>query len=370
MASPRIAVLTGGGDAPGLNAVIRAVVRAGIAQGWEVLGVHDGFEGFFAEDRIRVLGDADVRGILQVGGTILGCSNRGNPFSFPEAPGRPNPVDRSSEVLARIRDLSLRALVVIGGDGSLRIANQLSQRGVPIVGIPKTIDNDVLGTDVTFGFNTACQTVMEAVDRLHTTAASHQRTMVVEVMGRDAGWIALYGGAAGGGDVILIPEIPFEYDVICRQMADRASRGLRFSLVIVAEGAFPRGGKKVTYRPSERVSPEAVRLGGIGILVANELEERTGIESRVTVLGHVQRGGSPTMLDRVLGTRFGVAAIELINRGIVGCMVALRGTEMTHVSLSEVTCGLKLVDPQGSEVRAVEATGVSLGREPSMKLPR
>ncbi len=361
-AIPRIALLTGGGDAPGLNAVIRAVVRGAVNRGWEVLGVQDGFEGFFGRDRIRPLHSDDVRGILQTGGTILGCSNRGNPFDFPTAAGDGRREDRSAEVIEKVRRLDLDALVVIGGDGSLRIAHSLGQRGVPVIGVPKTIDNDVLGTDFTFGFNTACQTVMEAIDRLHTTAASHQRVMVTEVMGRDAGWIALYGGASGGGDVILIPEIPFDYDSICRKIVEREAAGARFSLVIVAEGAHARSGAKTFQESASTAAAGAPRLGGIGAVVAREVETRSGIECRVTVLGHVQRGGSPTTFDRMLATRFGVGAVESIERGELGRMVAIRGSEITSIPLGEATKGLKTVDPEGSEVRAVEATGVSFGR--------
>jgi 6-phosphofructokinase 1 len=303
---------------------------------------------------------SDVRGILQAGGTILGCSNRGNPFEVRD-PRTGEGKDRSSEVIATISRLGIGALVVIGGDGSLRIAHTLGHRGVPVLGIPKTIDNDVRGTDVSFGFHTACETVMKAIDRLHTTAASHHRVMVIEVMGRDAGWIALYGGASGGGDVILIPEIPFEYDSILQKIAEREARGARFSLVVVAEGAFPKDGEKV-YQRHHHGSIDLRHLGGISNAVASELERRGGIECRVTVLGHVQRGGSPTSFDRVLGTRYGVAAVEAIASGNFGTMVARRGNEIVHVPLEVVTEGLKLVDPAGSEVRAIEATGVSFGR--------
>jgi 6-phosphofructokinase 1 len=356
-------VLTGGGDAPGLNAVIRAVVRAGTSRGWDVFGIEDGFEGLLGRDRIRPLHSSDVRGILQTGGTILGCSNRGNPFEVSaESKGSGRREDRSSEVIEKISRLELDAIVVIGGDGSLRIANTLAKRGVPIVGIPKTIDNDVLGTEYTFGFNTACETVMQAIDRLHTTAASHRRNMVIEVMGRDAGWIALYGGAAGGGDVILIPEIPFDYESICRTITEREAVGSKFSLVVVAEGAHEKSGAKVFQRSSVEGPSGAPRLGGIGIEVGRELEERVGIESRVTVLGHVQRGGSPTAWDRVLGTRFGYAAIELIANDSFGRMVAIHGSAISDVSLDEAASGLKLVDPLGQEVRAVESTGVGFGR--------
>jgi 6-phosphofructokinase 1 len=360
---PRIGVLTGGGDAPGLNAVIRAVVKAAIGRGWEVFGIEDGFEGFFGRGTIRPLVKNDVRGILQTGGTILGCSNRGDPFSFPvERDGTLERVDRSEEVLSKIDTLGLTALVVIGGDGSLGIALRLSRKGVPVVGIPKTIDNDVSGTDVTFGFNTACQTAMEAIDRLHTTAASHHRVMVIEVMGRDAGWIALKAGASGGGDVILIPEIPFDADVVCRTILERQARGARFSLVVCAEGARARGGEKARIVEAADSPSGFERLGGIGAAVAALVEAKCRIECRVTVLGHVQRGGSPSTRDRMLGTRFGVGAVELVQERLTRHMVALRAERIVPVPLEEVVGKPKLVDPRGEEVRAVEAIGVSFGR--------
>jgi len=359
----RIAVLTGGGDAPGLNAVIRAVVKSAIGRGWEVLGVEDGFEGFFQREGIHPMTMDAVRGILQTGGTVLGCSNRGNPFSFPVTEGaQVVREDRSDDVVGKIATLGLDALVVIGGDGSLGIAEKLGRKGVPVVGIPKTIDNDVAGTDVTFGFNTACQTAMEAIDRLHTTAASHHRVMVIEVMGRDAGWIALRAGTSGGGDVVLIPEIPFDLDSVCASIAARQARGASFSLVVAAEGAFPRQGAKTIAVSAEISATGFERLGGVGAAVAAEVERRARIESRVTVLGHVQRGGSPTTLDRMLGTRFGVGAIDLIEEGTLGRMVALHGDTITSVPLEEVVGRLKLVDPEGQEVRGAESVGVSFGR--------
>jgi 6-phosphofructokinase 1 len=270
--------------------------------------------------------------------------------------------DRSKEVVQRIETLGMDALVVIGGDGSLAIAERLSKEGVPVVGIPKTIDNDVECTDLTFGFNTACQTAMEAIDRLHTTAASHQRVMVIEVMGRDAGWIALRSGTSGGGDVILIPEVPYEMDAICRSIADREARGSRFSIVVVAEGAVDKGGGKTVAMTAEHSATGFERLGGVGAVVAAEVERRTRIECRVTVLGHVQRGGSPTTLDRTLGTRFGIGAVELIEERALGRMVALRGDAITSAPLADVVGRLKRIDPEGQEVRGAESIGVSFGR--------
>lgn len=368
MSQKRFALLTGGGDAPGLNAVIRAVVKSAVRRGWEVLGVRNGFEGFFDKGGIEEISANDVRGILQTGGTILGTSNRGDPFSFP----RPTDsgferVDRSDEVIEKLDTLGVDGLVVIGGDGSLAIAHRLSQRGVPVVGIPKTIDNDVSGTDVTFGFNTACQTAMEAIDRLHTTAASHQRVMVIEVMGRDAGWIALKAGASGGGDVILIPEIPYDIDVVCQKITSRQARGAQFSLVVVSEGDRPAGGSKVTSVTASDSPTGFERLGGIGDVLARLIESELRIECRTTVLGHVQRGGSPTTRDRMLGTRFGVAAVDLVVAGQFGEMVGIHAEKMTSVPLADVIGVPKHVDPEGGEVRAVESLGVSFGRAP---LPR
>jgi 6-phosphofructokinase 1 len=356
----RIAVLTGGGDAPGLNAVVRAVAKSAFGKGWEVLGIEDGFEGFYHEGGIRPLSRGHVRGILQTGGSILRCSNRGDPFRFSVAGSEPQ--DRSAEVIAAVDRLGLDALVVIGGDGSLGIAARLSRRGVPVVGIPKTIDNDVWGTDVTFGFNTACETVMQAVDRLHTTAASHQRVMVIEVMGRDAGWIALEGGASGGGDVILIPEIPFDLEAVCGKIRERARDASGFSLVLAAEGAYPAGGEKTVVVTAEESATGFERLGGVGEAVARTIERREGVECRATVLGHVQRGGSPTSRDRMLGTRFGVGAVDLVERGLTGRMVAIRAERIVDVPLDEVAGRAKRVDPDGQEVRAVESIGVSFGR--------
>ncbi|MCA9751344.1 MAG: 6-phosphofructokinase [Gemmatimonadetes bacterium] len=359
----RVAVLTGGGDAPGLNAVVRAVAKSAINKGWEVFGVEDGFEGFFTRNGIRTLSKDDVRGILQTGGSILRCSNRGDPFRFPKQTDSGwVREDRSGEVIEKCQTLGLDGLVVIGGDGSLGIAYRLFEKGLPVVGIPKTIDNDVPGTDVTFGFNTACQTAMEAIDRLHTTAASHQRVMVIEVMGRDAGWIALKAGVSGGGDVILIPEIPFEPEEVVKKIAAREARGARFSLVVVAEGATPRSGEKTVAVTAEDSPTGFERLGGIGERVARLLETRLKVECRVTVLGHVQRGGSPTTRDRMLGTRFGVGAVDLIEQGRFGHMVALHNESITSVALKDVVGKSKLVKPDGQEVRAAEAIGVGFGR--------
>jgi 6-phosphofructokinase 1 len=358
----RIAVLTGGGDAPGLNAVVRAVAKSAFGKGWEVLGIEDGFEGFYHEGGIRPLSRGHVRGILQMGGSILRCSNRGNPFRFPVEEGSDEMADRSDEVVQAADRLGLDALVVIGGDGSLAIAERLQQKGVPVVAIPKTIDNDVWGTDVTFGFNTACQTVVEAVDRLHTTAASHQRVMVIEVMGRDAGWIALEGGASGGGDVILIPEIPYDFEAVREKIHDRNRHGIGFSLIVVSEGAHEKDGEKTVVVTAEESATGFERLGGVGEAVARRIERSENIECRATVLGHVQRGGSPTTRDRMLGTRYGVAAVDLVARGLTGRMVAMQAEHIVDLPLAEVVGKNKRVDPDGQEVHAVESIGVSFGR--------
>ncbi|HMB69069.1 MAG TPA: ATP-dependent 6-phosphofructokinase [bacterium] len=357
----RIAVLTGGGDAPGLNAVVRAVAKSAIHRGWEVLGIEDGFEGFFNEGGIRPLSSGHVRGILQMGGSILRCSNRGDPFRYPAEDGS-GPADRSDEVVKQVDRLALDALVVIGGDGSLMIGGRLEEKGVPVVGIPKTIDNDVWGTDVTFGFDTASQTVTDAVDRLHSTAASHQRVMVVEVMGRDAGWIAVQGGGSGGGDVLLIPEIPFDMDAVCGKIRERNEGGIGFSIVVVAEGAHPSDGEKTVIVTAEESATGYERLGGVGDRVARIIEQRERVECRSTVLGHVQRGGSPTSRDRFLGTLFGVGAVDLIARGNTGRMVAMKGERLTDVPLTEVAGRARRVEPDGPEVHALEAIGVNFGR--------
>ncbi|MHB0868899.1 MAG: 6-phosphofructokinase [Chloroflexota bacterium] len=357
----RIGVLTGGGDAPGLNAVIRAVVKTAHNQyGWEVMGIEDGFEGLLFQRQPRLLGMEDVRGILPRGGTILGTTNRGNPFAYQmEVDGRVETRDLSHEALARIRELDLDALVVIGGDGSLSIALELYQMGAPMVGIPKTIDNDLSATDITFGFDTALHTATDALDKLHTTAESHHRVMILEVMGRNAGWIALEAGLAGGADVILIPEIPYRLDSICDCIRLRDLAGRKFSLVVVAEGAMPHQGDQVYQEEASAGRPG--RLGGIANHLALSLKEAVSQEARVTVLGHLQRGGSPTPFDRILGTRFGAAAVRLIAEGGIGQMVALHTPDVAPVSLTEAVGALKRVAPQGEMARTARGLGICLG---------
>ncbi len=357
----RIGVLTGGGDCPGLNAVLRALVKTAVhCYGWEVLGIEDGYEGLLTPGRVRPLTLDAVRGILPRGGTILGTSNRCNPFDYAWREGREvRRADRSAEVLQRIAALALDALVVIGGDGTLHIAERFYRLGVPVVGVPKTIDNDISATDVSFGFNTAMDTATQAIDRLHTTAESHHRVMVVEVMGRHAGWIALESGLAGGADVIIIPEIPFVLDRVMEPLVARHQRGRGFSIVVAAEGAAPRGGAPLYQPTRDPLCPP--RLGGIGAWLATEIEAQLEVEARTVVLGHLQRGGSPTPFDRLLGTRFGAAAARLIAARGFGQMVALQGTNIVAVPLAEAVGVPKRVPADGELVQTAVGLGISFG---------
>lgn len=361
-APQRIGVLTAGGDCPGLNAVIRAVSKNAIYHDMEVLGIEDGFLGLI-ENRIRPLDYEDVSNILTVGGTILGASNKANPrqhvTGFDED-GEPVREDVTADCLAHLDQHGIEALVVIGGDGSMAVAADLVDLGVPCVGVPKTIDNDVWGTEITFGFLTAVDTATRALDRIHTTAASHHRAMVVEVMGRNAGWIALHAGVASGSDVILIPEIPFRDDKICEVVEDRSKRGKRFTVICVAEGARPRGGEQVVKRV-DPTSPEPVRLGGVGQVVADEIEECTGIESRHVVLGHVQRGGSPVPRDRVLSTLFGSHAAQLLRDGRLDRMVAWQRGGLLDIGIREPAGRQRLVPPDDPLVGAARRIFTSFG---------
>ena len=361
-AQKRIAVLTGGGDCPGLNAVIRGVVKcACLGYGWEVVGVEDGFDGLLDLKKCRVLSLGDVRGILPWGGTILGTTNRGNPFAYPVVTdGVAHAVDVSDRVIANLGQLGVEALIVVGGEGSLKIALDLAKKGARVIGVPKTIDNDLMETDVTFGYNTALETATDAIDKLHTTAESHHRVMVLEVMGRYSGWIALEAGISGGADVILLPELPFDVKKICRAIEARRASGGRFSIVVVAEGAFPRGGNRVIKQGSTAAVVE--RLGGIGEYVAREIGSCLDMDTRVMVLGHLQRGGSPTTFDRCLGSRFGVKAVELAAREAYGMMVCLRGRDIKAVPIERAIRRLKLVNPRGDMVRCAEELGIMLGR--------
>ena len=358
----RIGVLSGGGDAPGLNAVIRAVVKSAIFKyGWEVTGVIDGFEGLLTPTKTRQLTSWNTRGILFVGGTILGTTNRGNPFAHKTVVGGKEIVeDLSPVVLNNIRELGLDVLIVIGGDGSLKIGTGLLKMGVPVIGVPKTIDNDLMATYVTFGFQTAVDTATEALDKLHTTAESHQRVIILEVMGRYAGWIALEAGMAGSADVILIPEIPFDMDKVAERLRERKKAGSKSSIVVVAEGAKPRGGEMAVKECAS--DGYALRLGGMGEIVGAEISRRTGFETRVTVLGHLQRGGSPCPFDRLLATRYGAAAVELIAQKKFGEMVSYQPPAITSVPLETAICSLKLVEPEGELVKIAEGMGVSFGR--------
>jgi phosphofructokinase-like protein len=357
----RIGVLTSGGDAPGLNAVLRAVVKTAIRQhGWEVLGIEDGFEGLCDDPpRVRPLNLDSVRGILPRGGTILGTSTRSTHLIRAEMTPEGERFHVDPKVLDILRALGLDALIVVGGDGSLRIALELWRLGAPVVGVPKTIDNDIAATDYTFGFDTALEVAKDALDRLHTTAESHNRVMVLEVMGREAGWIALEAGVSAGADVILIPEHPFDLQVVARAIQERYARGSRFSIVIVAEGARPIGGDAV-YQPA--MDPRSrPRLGGIGQVVADALRQLCQMDTRATVLGHLQRGGSPTAFDRLLGTRFGAAAVRLVANREWGQMVALRGTRIVSVPLAKAVARPKLVSLDDDLVRAALEMGISLG---------
>jgi len=360
----RIGVLTGGGDAPGLNAVIRAVVRAcKVAHGVTVVGISEGFTGL-VEMRARELDLDDISGLLVRGGTILGTTNRGNPFSYAyrRPDGVEEMVDASGTAKKNVEKLGLDCLIVIGGDGSLSIGERFwRELGIPVVGVPKTIDNDLSATDYTFGFATAVQSATWALDCLHTTAESHHRVMLLEVMGRDAGWIALHAGLAGGGDVALIPEIPFRFEPLLAKFQARERRGRPFSLVVVAEGAAPEGGTQV-FAGQDAVTGWK-RLGGISYSIAREIESRGGYEVRATVLGHIQRGGTPVPSDRILATRFGIEAARLAVEGKFGSMVALRGDEIVAVPLADAIGRLKKVDPQCQLVKAARAIGIVFGDE-------
>ncbi|MCC6148350.1 MAG: 6-phosphofructokinase [Anaerolineaceae bacterium] len=358
-----LAILTGGGDAPGLNAVIRAAVKTAIQEfGCEILGIRNGFDGFLDHGGIFQLSLDTVRGILPRGGTILGTANRGNPFARKVIKDGVETIeDTSRQIIENIQTLGLDALIVVGGDGTLRIAHDLYKLGVPVIGVPKTIDNDIGGTDFTFGYDTALNAAMDAIDRLHTTAEAHHRVMILELMGRDAGFIALHAGLAGGADVILIPEIPFRIEAIIKKIRRRIARGTYFSILSVAEGASPAGQEQVYATAGDAVY--IPRLGGIGGLVAKRLTEDAGLETRVTVLGHLQRGGSPTAFDRSLATRFGSAAVHLANSGGFGRMVALQGTRIVDISLEEALAVPRRVDVNGDEVRTARAIGISFGDE-------
>ncbi len=356
--SLRIGILTGGGDAPGLNAVIRAVVKRAVGQlHWQVVGLEDSFDGLLEEPRRLVNLDLPAcKGILHRGGTILGTTNRGDPFAYPTPGGDTR--DRSAELAEAIRDEGLEGLIVIGGDGTQKIGwRMMSEHGVPVVGVPKTIDNDLSATDYTFGFMSAVDTATEALDRLHSTAESHERVMLLEVMGRDAGWISLYAGIAGGADCIVVPEIPYQVDRICRKIRKRRTLGRPFTLIVVAEGALP-------HPESDGHGSQAhPKVGGgrAAYALADALSQQIEAEIRVTVLGHLQRGGGPIPFDRILATRLGVAAVELVQAEAWGQMACLRDGKVEGVPIEQAIATYRRVDPQGELVRTARAVGIEFG---------
>ncbi|HLF19954.1 MAG TPA: ATP-dependent 6-phosphofructokinase [Bacteroidota bacterium] len=357
----RIGILTGGGDCPGLNAVIRSVAKPALTYfGSRVIGIEDGFEGL-VEGKMHELTPRDVGGILNLGGTILGTSNKGNPFKYPiETPNGIDIVDYSENAIRNYRDWKLDLIVAIGGDGTMHIVDKFTELGLNFVGVPKTIDNDLSSTDMTFGYDSAVTVATEAIDRLHTTASAHHRVMIVEVMGRYAGWIALGAGLAGGADAILIPEIPFHWKKLDDHVLRRGKQGSRFSIVCVAEGAKPAEGDLIV-KEQDKKRTDPIRLGGIGELVGKKITESTGLETRVVVLGHVQRGGSPTPFDRILATKYGSMALQLASEKKFGYMVSLRGNDVTAVPVKEAILKLRTVPMDSQLILAARAVGTSFG---------
>ena len=355
----RIAINTGGGDAPGLNAVIRAVVRSAERRGWEVFGIKDGYDGLFEPNGIVQLDRSSVRGITHLGGTIIGTTNRGDPLNWKivDEEGSISLIDRSQEVIDALASHEIDALIAVGGDGSLSIAQALFEKGLNVIGVPKTIDNDLAATNLTFGFLTAVETATDAIDKLHSTAEAHERVMVVELMGRNAGWIALSGGVAATADVILIPEIPYDIKRVCDKIQERYSEGRNFAIVVVAEGAFPVGGEPLFRRQGGGKQ----HLGGIGAVLAEEIAETTGQETRHLVLGHLQRGGGPNAQDRLLALRFGVGPVDLVAEGRFGCMVALDPPDVLAVPLSEAIAETKSVPITSDILNTARALGTCMG---------
>ena len=353
-----IGILTGGGDAPGLNAVIRAVVKSASNAGIECIGLEDSFDGLIEPGRSRRLTPRDVTGILRLGGTILGTTNRGNPFAYPVATSE-GVRDYSDRVVEMFHQMGLDALIVIGGDGTLAIANGFYHRGIPVVGVPKTIDNDIVGTTNCFGFDTAVDFATDAIDRLHTTAEAHHRVMVAEVMGRYAGWIALHAGVAGGADAILIPEIPYDIEEVAERIMAREKWGASFSIVVVAEGAMPKDGKRHLIQEAHGGNVE--RLGGAAAAVSSQLGKLTKKETRSVVLGHLQRGGAPTSFDRVLASRFGGKAVQLLIDGDVDKMVAFHPPAIVGVPLESIVGRTKNVPLDSDLLATARALGVSFG---------
>ncbi|MFK7759438.1 MAG: 6-phosphofructokinase [Phycisphaerales bacterium] len=358
----RIGILTGGGDCPGLNAVIRAVTKDAINHGIEVYGIEDGFLGLI-EDRIRPLTTDDVSNILGIGGTILGSNNKSNPQKYPvgkNPDGTPKFKDLTDVCVTHLQVRKIEALVVVGGDGTMSAAKPIADRGINCIGVPKTIDNDLHGTDITFGFQTAVEIATEALDRVHTTAASHHRVMVVELMGRNAGWLTLHAGVASGADIVLIPEIEFDLDTVCEFCIKRSNKGKRFSIIAVSEGARPAGGKQIVERV-DASSPDPIRLGGIAKWLSNEIEDRTEIESRYVVLGHVQRGGTPCAGDRVLATQFGHHAMELLKLGKTNRLVVMQGGKLGDVEITSAADKQRLVPKDHELIAAARSVYTCFG---------
>ena len=358
----KLLISTGGGDAPGLNAVIFAVVNSAARKGWEVYGSRAGYGGLLDRDDLIRLTPEDVEGILSQGGTILGSTNKGNPFAKPveNLAGEIQIVDISDKILANFNRMGFFCHIAVGGDGSLEIAHRFAQKGMPVIGVPKTIDNDLEATDRTFGFDTAVSTATDAIDKLHSTAKSHDRVMVVEVMGRDSGWIALYSGISGGADVILIPEIPFKLDSVCAKIADNELHNKHYSIVVVAEGARAEDGEVISKGQGEVGRAEVV-LGGVGEWVAEQIRQRLGKDTRSLVLGHLQRGGSPTTFDRLLALRFGAAAVRLAEAGTFDHMVAWVPPSMTSVPIADAIRRRKKVDLESDKVQTARDIGICLG---------
>ncbi len=365
MEKTKIGILTSGGDCPGLNAVIRGVSRAAYRKGWDLIGFRDGFEGMLPPGDYMALNRVSTAGIMHLGGTILGTTNRGH---FVAKVGEGNVVQVDPAIVAKAKEtfdaLGLRALIVIGGDGSMTTGQQLQESGIPVIGVPKTIDNDLEATAMTFGFDSAVACVADALDRLHTTATSHKRVMVLEVMGRHAGWIALHGGLAGGADVILIPEIPYSMDRVIEVVAERDSEGAKSTMIVVAEGASPKDGRQLRHS----VASGEYRLGGLGDRIAREIADRTSKETRACILGHLQRGGAPTTLDRILGTRFGVKAVQMVEEEKYGYMVSYQNYLTQEVPIRDAIHRLRLVSPDCQMVQTARAMEISFGDEVSSSL--
>lgn len=358
----KVVISTGGGDAPGLNAVIYAVVHACYRRGWEVYGSRSGYSGFLDLDDMIRLRPKSVDGIYSTGGTILGSTNKGNPFARPieNLAGEIQIVDVSDKIMRNFNRMGFDCHIAIGGDGSLQLAHRFAEKGMPVIGVPKTIDNDLEATDRTFGFDTAVSTATNALDKLHSTAKSHDRVMVVEVMGRESGWIALYSGISGGADVILLPEIPFDMEKVCAKISDNELHEKHYAIVVVAEGAIEKGGR-VFNKGAGELGREEVILGGVGEWVASEIRKRTEKDTRSLVLGHLQRGGSPTTFDRLLALRFGTAAVRMVEQGIFGHMVALLSSQMEAVPIAEAIKSRKKVDLDSDKVLTARDIGICLG---------